>query len=294
MRRAAFCLGVMALAGLAAGSAQAATYYCEYIDASEGTPNTTNPYATTEGCVWINSGGTISLMQQDINVQLIVKSPTEGWTPLVGYPLNGEEAGTPTTSTLLLSDNDPQLDGPSATGDITDEGNGILFDGNSSQYVVPGAASLGPYQFQVLAWTGAQYTSYAAAVGQPNTDTGRSAVFSESTCYENYPPLLNQGYLGNMSAIILQPQLPGDANGDGKVDVNDLTIVLSNFAQTGMTWNTGDFNGDGRVDVNDLTIVLTNFGSTVGAAGLGAVPEPDTLALLALGLTALLAWAARR
>ena len=51
MKREVLFLGVMALVGWAAGSAQAATYYCEYLDASEGTPNTTNPYATTEGCV---------------------------------------------------------------------------------------------------------------------------------------------------------------------------------------------------------------------------------------------------
>ena len=31
-------------------------------------------------------------------------------------------------------------------------------------------------------------------------------------------------------------------------------------------WATGDFNGDGKVDINDLTIVLTNYGD-VGAAG---------------------------
>ena len=126
-------------------------------------------------------------MQQDINVQLIVKSPTEGWTPLIGYPLNGEDSGTPTTSTLLLSDHDPDLGGPSATGDISFWGNGILVDNNSSQYVVPGGASLGPYQFQVLAWTGTQYASYAAAVGQPNTSTGRSPCFRKTpatkTCF---------------------------------------------------------------------------------------------------------------
>ena len=27
---------------------------------------------------------------------------------------------------------------------------------------------------------------------------------------------------------------PGDANGDGQVDINDLTIVLSNFGKTGV------------------------------------------------------------
>ena len=56
--------------------------------------------------------------------------------------------------------------------------------------------------------------------------------------------------------------LSGDANLDGKVDINDLTIVLANYGQTGKTWTTGDFNGDGTVDINDLTIVLTNYGKT--------------------------------
>ena len=49
---------------------------------------------------------------------------------------------------------------------------------------------------------------------------------------------------------------PGDANGDGTVDINDLTIVLSNFGKTGMAWSQGEFTGSGTVDINDLTIVL--------------------------------------
>jgi T5SS/PEP-CTERM-associated repeat protein len=91
--------------------------------------------------------------------------------------------------------------------------------------------------------------------------------------------------------------LPGDANHDGTVDVNDLTIVLANYGRTtGMSWSTGDFTGDGTVDINDLTIVLTNFGQTIGAsmAGLHAVPEPGTLALLAAAALGLLVSAGRR
>ena len=74
--------------------------------------------------------------------------------------------------------------------------------------------------------------------------------------------------------------LPGDANQDGTVDINDLTIVLGNFGKaSGMSWSTGDFIGDGRVDVNDLTIVLSNFGQTAGAsASIGSVPEPSAAA----------------
>ena len=68
----------------------------------------------------------------------------------------------------------------------------------------------------------------------------------------------------------------GDANGDGRVDINDLTVVLANYASTtNVSWSTGDFNDDGRVDINDLTIVLANYGNGVGSsAGLAAVPEP--------------------
>ena len=71
--------------------------------------------------------------------------------------------------------------------------------------------------------------------------------------------------------------LPGDANNDGIVDVNDLTVVLSNYGQTGTSWSQGDFTGDGTVDFNDLTLLLQNFGTTAGA-GIAAAPEPSTIA----------------
>jgi hypothetical protein len=89
---------------------------------------------------------------------------------------------------------------------------------------------------------------------------------------------------------------PGDANGDGRVDVNDLTIVLSNFDQSGRAWSQGCMDGDpsGTVDVNDLTIVLANFGYGVAAPGVTAVPEPGALLLLAAGLAGLAACAWRR
>jgi hypothetical protein len=87
---------------------------------------------------------------------------------------------------------------------------------------------------------------------------------------------------------------PGDANGDGRVDINDLTIVLSNFGKTGCTWSQGSMDGDlaGRVDINDLTIVLSNFGATsaASAAQLSAAPEPAALALVAAALAALAGW----
>lgn len=51
---------------------------------------------------------------------------------------------------------------------------------------------------------------------------------------------------------------PGDANGDGEVNLADLNLVLANFGTAGPE---GDVNGDGEVNLSDLNLVLANFGS---------------------------------
>jgi hypothetical protein len=55
------------------------------------------------------------------------------------------------------------------------------------------------------------------------------------------------------------PASQGDLNSDGKVDVLDLSILLSHYTQTG-TGITGDINSDGKVDILDLSILLSNYG----------------------------------
>ena len=125
-------------------------------------------------------------------------------------------------------------------------------------------------------------------------DSPSSLLTSSAAQYE-LPTLENNGIgfrVASLPTGWVHPG-PGDANGDGTVDINDLTIVLANFGQIGMTWSQGEFTGDGKVDINDLTIVLANFGKTYGAAGIKAVPEPASLILLA-GAIGLLAFAWRR
>jgi hypothetical protein len=53
---------------------------------------------------------------------------------------------------------------------------------------------------------------------------------------------------------------PGDANGDGAVDVGDLGILAANYGGTDKGWTQGDFNGDHLVDVGDLGILAAHYG----------------------------------
>jgi len=72
--------------------------------------------------------------------------------------------------------------------------------------------------------------------------------------------------------------LPGDTDGDGDVDLDDLFAVRNNFGTTsGATLADGDTDGDGDVDLDDLFAVRNNFGTGL------VVPEPATIGLLALG-----------
>ncbi|NLF31725.1 MAG: hypothetical protein GX591_12655 [Planctomycetes bacterium] len=59
---------------------------------------------------------------------------------------------------------------------------------------------------------------------------------------------------------------PGDADGDGDVDLDDFVILKRNFGTpSGATRAMGDFDGDGDVDLDDFVLLKTNFGSTAGA-----------------------------
>ena len=56
-----------------------------------------------------------------------------------------------------------------------------------------------------------------------------------------------------------------DINGDGAVNIVDLTLVASNFGKSGE--NAADVNSDGVVNIVDLTLVAAAFGWTYSAPG---------------------------
>ncbi|MFO0874405.1 MAG: FG-GAP-like repeat-containing protein, partial [Phycisphaerales bacterium] len=67
---------------------------------------------------------------------------------------------------------------------------------------------------------------------------------------------------GFISVFVAQPIVcPGDADGDGDVNGNDIGLLLASWNQTGD--QPADFNDDGIVDGADLAILLSNWGGCV-------------------------------
>jgi len=90
----------------------------------------------------------------------------------------------------------------------------------------------------------ARYTYEVSAVNGQGLESGRSAPASATT---------------------FGPPVPGDADGDGKVDLRDLLIVVNSFGlsegQIGFDPR-ADLSGDGTVDMWDVLVVVYCFGTT--------------------------------
>ena len=96
------------------------------------------------------------------------------------------------------------------------------------------------------------------------------------------------------NSLLLSPELLGDTNVDGKVDLTDLSTVLNNFGSTTPNWTSGNFDNQPTIDLTDLSDVLNNFGATSPTASVPTAPaiptpEPASLALLSGAALALLA-----
>lgn len=81
----------------------------------------------------------------------------------------------------------------------------------------------------------------------------------------NNPPSLSPvvGATVNVTAgaFTVVVAVTGDLDGNGSVDLTDLSTLLSQFGSTGGTFS-ADINGDGSVDLTDLSLLLSNFGGT--------------------------------
>lgn len=84
-------------------------------------------------------------------------------------------------------------------------------------------------------------------------------------------------------------QLPGDADGNDRVDAADYLLVKGNLGtQDGAQRGDGDFDGDGDVDRRDLEVLVAHMGQSAPALGGASAPEPASLLILTAGVAMML------
>jgi hypothetical protein len=299
MKLAIAIVGLLAVLALPCGSVLAQSYTGGiFIDNTDNT--SMDPHATTNGLFWIDTGSGPALLDQDIDMQVLCGGAPTTMALLQNPGYTPDLQNGPQYSTWLISDGTATDFGQKGMGDGTFLGGGLVLDPFGNELVTYQQSTLAnqsDFYFQLMAWTG-DYNTYtdayaASAAGTPGIYIGDTPVFINGTATS----ITIAPDLTSMPAVILQRGLMGDANYDGKVDINDLTIVLAHYGQTGMTWADGEFTGDGTVDINDLTIVLAHYNDTLEAAAGGsatAVPEPCAVALAVAGLIGFAAFVATK
>ncbi|MEM6751155.1 MAG: matrixin family metalloprotease, partial [Planctomycetota bacterium] len=151
-------------------------------------------------------------------------------------------------------------------------------------------------------WLDGRYTAPIFTPGEPNLvgTVGTAPGVWQDLLMEpiaNFTGSLRRFELTNMdvaalvdvgwSVLAAAVALPGDANGDGVVDLLDFDVLAQNFgSSTGNGAVDGDFNGDGVVDLLDFDVLAQNFGATSPAA----IPEPTSGAVM----TGVALWLVRR
>ncbi|HEX2400680.1 MAG TPA: PEP-CTERM sorting domain-containing protein, partial [Mycobacterium sp.] len=139
-------------------------------------------------------------------------------------------------------------------------------------------------------WTGQGIASSAAAAAEPES---RSVGFAENATMPLGPYTMFRSQPVDGTSILIAHTRTGDANLDGVVNDDDVTIVGATYGPgiSQASWALGDFDYNGFVDDDDVTLLGVFYdpgappvATPVSAASaVAAVPEPTGIALMLLG-----------
>jgi hypothetical protein len=180
---------------------------------------------------------------------------------------------------------------------------GVEVDISNNKLIIAGAGNTG-------AWNGSAYTgttglivngrnggtwdgwgiltSQTAALGGSYTSLGVATAGEVGRAGSNFG-----GINVSASDVLVMYTYGGDANLDGKINIDDYVRIDSGIAAGLTGWVNGDFNYDGKVNIDDYTTVIDgNIGnqgapfplgseaSVSGLSGITAVPEPALTSLI--------------
>ena len=111
---------------------------------------------------------------------------------------------------------------------------------------------------------------------------------AEDTTFDTSPNNGDVDWFTYNAAGVYNPGAPGDADGNGVVNINDYTLIQANSFTIVPLGSLGDVDDTGYVDFDDFQQWKTSFPGGVAAAeaAIAALPEPTSfgLAMGAVGL----------
>jgi hypothetical protein len=228
--------------------------------------------------VFTNESGTVQF------VELFTTDPSE--TLVINQTLTATSDGVARTFTLHNS-----LSGSTAnhrllfaTAGFASLVGGVTpdFSPLPNRFFNPGAASISiswAGGLDVLSFSGSQLPTDGVHSLNDANPAGIQNLFTATNSPTNF---------GGNSGSVSVPPLAGDANVDGRVDVNDLARLAAHWLTAG-TRADGDFNASGFVDATDLGILALHWREQQPAAGASPsiedIPPLDD-AIAQLGLPA--------
>ncbi|MEX2141784.1 MAG: pentapeptide repeat-containing protein [Pirellulales bacterium] len=181
---------------------------------------------------------------------------------------------------------------PTATFDLTDNAAIVDYEGTSTAAAIRehinagrGGSGLGGD------WTGTGITSSTAAAANGAQPDSRSLGYADNATLPLGAYTSFDGVAVDETSILIAFTRTGDANLDGVVNDDDVTIVGATYAPgvANAHWALGDFDYNGFVDDDDVTLLGAFYNpaaasliapTPLGVSSVAAVPEPSSLALL--------------
>ena len=189
---------------------------------------------------------------------------------------------------------------PTAKFDLTDNAAIVDYAGTSPAAMVRehiisgrGGSGLGGD------WTGTGITSSTAAAANETASDSRSLGYADNATLPLGAYTSFHGAAVDSTAVFIAFTRTGDANLDGVVNDDDVTIVGATYSPSvpQPSWALGDFDYNGFVDDDDVTLLNAFYDPTappliaaaptnaVNGPGVAAVPEPSTAILFLAALT---------
>jgi hypothetical protein len=228
------------------------------------------------------------------NLRALGLSVNEG-TVAIGADVGPPDANTSVIIGSLTIAGDAA---PSAKLDLANNAAIINYTGNSPvqtirQQILAGRGGPGLGAM----WNGQGITSSTAAAANAADAESRSVGFAENAAMPLGPLATFHGQPVDDTSILMAYTRTGDANLDGVINDDDVTIVGATYAPgvSQPSWALGDFDYNGFVDDDDVTLLGVFYDPTAAPIGeavtaqsnrLAAVPEPSAVLLLAMGALA--------